>query len=77
MRSPPRRFDCRWPEYECTERPMADVCKCRTGVYVRVHHAPHRALYVSACVIGCVAIVNEIVRSYAGGTRGSCSSGDD
>jgi len=61
-------------EYECTE--TDGQCASATGVYVRVH-APHCALYVSACVIGCVAIVNEIVRSYAGGTRGSCSSGDD
>lgn len=65
-------------EYKCQAQADGRCVNVRVCIrtYVRVH-APHCTLRVSACVIGCVAIVNEIVRSYAGGTRGSCSSGDD
>lgn len=75
MRPPRRRFDCAGPPFL---PPPAPECTDRRAPRVRAPRRVHTRRDVCPRVIGCVAIVNEIVRSYAGrNERGSSSSGDD
>jgi len=59
----PQRFDCCWPSTDARTDARVSVVWMCVYVCTRCVHA------TCLCVIGCVAIVNEIVRSYAGGTR--------
>lgn len=60
---PLRRFDCCWPSTNARIDAHVSVRMYAYAVCMRWVHA------MCLCVIGCVAIVNEIVRSYAGETR--------